>query len=61
MTTLCQPPDDLAARRDLRAWRLAAQHLNGVGYAAAVPPELVDPLRRTGLIVWAASIRREAA
>jgi hypothetical protein len=48
---------ELAARRELRAWRRAAEYLNMYGYAAAVPPELVAPLRRWGLIVWPAERR----
>ena len=51
------PADELAARRELRAWRRAAEHLNAYGYAAAVPPELVDALRRRGLVVWPAQRR----
>jgi hypothetical protein len=49
--------DELAARRELRAWRRAAEHLNAQGYASAVPPELVNQLRRRGLIIWAAGGR----
>jgi hypothetical protein len=52
-----QPPDELAARRELRAWRQAAEHLNAHGLAAAVPPELVAPLQRRGLVVWPAESR----
>jgi hypothetical protein len=52
-----QPPDKLAARRELQAWQHAVEHLNAHGLAAAVPPELVDPLRRRGLVVWAAGGR----
>ena len=54
MPIVRQSIDELAARRTQRAWRRAAEHLNAHGYAAAVPPELVDPLRRWGLIVWPA-------
>lgn len=57
MLRVTQQPDDLAARRELRAWRRAAEHLNRAGYAAAVPPELVRPLRRLGLAVWPAGRR----
>jgi len=46
------PADELAARRELRAWRKAAAHLNAAGFAAAVPPELVASLRRWGLVAW---------
>jgi hypothetical protein len=52
LSTLTRPVDELATRRELRAWIQAAWHLNSAGYAAAVPPELVDPLRRRGLTVW---------
>jgi hypothetical protein len=52
-----QPPDELAARRELRAWRRAAEHLNARGYAAGVPPDLVAPLQRRGLVVWPAGRR----
>src|SRR6516225_4139358 len=52
-----QQPDELAAHRELRAWRRAAEHLNAHGVAAAVPPELVDVLRRRGLAVWPAGRR----
>jgi hypothetical protein len=51
------PADELAARRELRAWHRAAERLNACGYAAAVPPELVDALRRRGLVVWPAERR----
>lgn len=52
-----QPRDELAARRELRAWRRAAEHLNARGCPAAVPAELVDALRRRGLAVWPAERR----
>lgn len=52
MTTIPRPPDELAERRRLRAWRRTARHLNALGYPAIVPPELVAPLRRIGLDVW---------
>ena len=57
MDKLTWLPDELAARRELRAWRRAVEHLNRAGYAAAVPPELVRPLRRLGLAVWPAGRR----
>jgi hypothetical protein len=57
MDKLTWLPDELAARRELRAWRQAAEHLNGHGYAAAVPAELVAPLQRWGLVVWPAERR----
>lgn len=47
-------PDELAARRELRSWARAAEHLNRAGYGAAVPAALVRPLRRRGLLVWPA-------
>ena len=55
--TVASESDELAARRELRAWRLAAQHLNELGYAAAVSAGLVAPLEREGLAVWAAGRR----
>jgi hypothetical protein len=51
MRRITRAPDELAACRELRAWRQAVEHLNAWGYAAAVPPELLDALRRQGLIV----------
>jgi len=56
-STLTRPVDELAARRELRAWIQAARHLNSAGCAAAVPPEFVGPLRSRGLVVWAAERR----
>ena len=50
----------LQARRELRSWIAAAEWLNGHGYAAAVPAELVPPLTRRGLAVWDASGRDAA-
>jgi hypothetical protein len=58
--SIAEHPDELAARRELRAWRRAAEHLNRRGYAAAVPAHMVEPLRRYGLVVWSASGRRVA-
>jgi hypothetical protein len=54
------PVADLAAYRELRSWVAAAEWLNGLGYAAAVPASVVVPLRRRGLAVWVAG-QREAA
>jgi hypothetical protein len=44
----------LAAYREIGAWVAAVEHLNIHGLAAAVPASLVLPLRRRGLVVWAA-------
>ncbi len=52
MPTLSRPLDELAARRELRAWRAAVAWLNALGYPAIVPPELIRPLRGAGLVVW---------
>lgn len=72
MFTIPQPPDvqaavavergsmrrvELAARRELRSWAVAAEHLNHAGYTAAVPAELVRALQRMGLDVWPAGRR----
>jgi hypothetical protein len=54
MSTITQGDDELTARRQLRAWIRAAEYLNNAGFAAAVPPSLVPPLQRRGLLVWAA-------
>ena len=59
--TIPQQPDELAARRELRAWRRAARHLNDRGYAAAVPAALAGRLEREGLAVWPAGRRGWAA
>jgi hypothetical protein len=59
-STITGAVDELAARRELHAWIEAARHLNNPGYAAAVPAELVGPLRCRGLAVWAAAGRRAA-
>lgn len=58
--TVTRAGDELAARRELRAWAAAAAWLNRRGYAAAVPLHLVDPLSRRGLVVWAAGQRQVA-
>jgi hypothetical protein len=52
--------DELAARRELRAWAEAAAWLNARGFAAAVPAGVVAQLARRGLVVWAAGERRAA-
>lgn len=58
--TVALPVDELTARRELRSWAAAAVWLNQQGYAAAVPGYLADPLRRSGLVVWAAAGRTAA-
>lgn len=58
--TVTRAGDELAVRRELRAWAATAAWLNRRGYAAAVPPRLVGPLSRRGLVVWAADERRPA-
>jgi hypothetical protein len=52
MVSVTQQRDELAVRREGRAWRRAAEHLNEWGLAACVPCELVTWLRRFGLVVW---------
>jgi hypothetical protein len=52
LPTVAQRCDELALRRELRAWALAVRYLNACGLAAAVPARLVGPLRRRGLTVW---------
>jgi hypothetical protein len=54
------PPDELAARRELRSWIAATEWLNARGYAAAVPSAVAGPLMRRGLVVWGVS-HRDAA
>jgi hypothetical protein len=60
MNTIHHPPDELAARRELRSWIAAAMWLNQHGYAAAVPHHLAGPLLARGLVVWAAGDREAA-
>ena len=57
---ITRPPDELAARRELRAWQRAADHLNRAGFAACVPCTLAATLRRRGLDVWCQPRRRVA-
>jgi hypothetical protein len=52
--------DELAARRELRAWAEAAAWLNEHGFAAAVPARFVTQLARRGLVIWATGERRAA-
>jgi hypothetical protein len=52
MSKIARQPDELAARRALRSWIRAVEHLNRAGYAAAVPSPMVAPLQRRGLAVW---------
>ena len=59
-STVARPVDELAARRELRAWADAAAWLNYQGLAAAVPGHLADRLRGRGLVVWAAAERSAA-
>lgn len=51
---------NLADWRALRSWVAAADHLNALGYAAAVPTGLVTVLSMRGLVVWGAE-NKEAA
>ena len=59
--TVAPPVDELAARRELRAWIRTVAWLNVHGFAAAVPGHLVVPLRGRGLEVWASDQPRIAA